>query len=273
MMREMVSWRSCDGLTSKRATTPGRLYQPFGPGSTVRSVLYGDLTGSVGQGAEAGEEDEASTMTMPTTKPGEAARAATLRAVQEEIRGCRRCVVAGFIPAARPIFRGHAGQRVMVVGQAPAAFVAERPTPFSGASGKVLRAWFARAGAPPEEFDDRVYLTSLTKCFPGKSASGKGDRAPSAAEIKLCRDHLEREMALVRPDVVVTLGRVAATAFVGPAPLTALVGTRHEVAFAGVPVVVLPLPHPSGVSHWLNDAGNRALVDTGLDLLAEELAT
>ena len=199
------------------------------------------------------------------------ARAATLRAVQEEIRGCRRCVVAGFIPAARPIFRGHTGQRIMVVGQAPAAFVPERPTPFSGASGKVLRGWFARAGVPVDAFDEWVYLTSLTKCFPGKSASGKGDRAPSAAEIKLCRDHLEREVALVRPDVVVTLGRVAATAFVGPAPLAALVGTRHEVEFAGVPVVVLPLPHPSGVSHLLNDAGNRALVDRGLELLAVEL--
>ena len=201
----------------------------------------------------------------------EAARAAALRTAQAEIRGCRRCVAAGFIPAARPILRGHVGQRVMVVGQAPATFVAERPTPFSGASGKVLRAWFARAGVPLDKFDDRVYLTSLTKCFPGKSASGKGDRAPSAAEIRLCRDHLEREVALVRPAVVVTLGRVAATAFVGPAPLAALVGTRHEVEFGRHPLVVLPLPHPSGVSHWLNDAGNRALVDAGVALFAEEL--
>ena len=198
-------------------------------------------------------------------------RDVALRAAQAEIRGCRRCVAAGFIPAARPIFRGHARQRVMVVGQAPATFVAERPTPFSGASGKVLRAWFARAGVPLDEFDDRVYLTSLTKCFPGKSASGKGDRAPSAAEIKLCRGHLEREVALVRPATIVTLGRVAGTAFVGPAPLAALVGTRRETEFAGQRLVVLPLPHPSGVSHWLNDAGNRALVDAGLALLAAEL--
>jgi uracil-DNA glycosylase family 4 len=211
------------------------------------------------------------TTMVTTSMQSQDERAGALREVQAEIRGCRRCVVAGFIPEARPIFRGQVGQRIMVVGQAPATFVAERPTPFSGASGKVLRAWFARAGVPLAEFDDRVYLTSLTKCFPGKSASGKGDRAPSAAEINLCRDHLEREVALVRPAVVVTLGRVAATAFVGPAPLADLVGTRHEVEFGGVPVVVLPLPHPSGVSHWLNDAGNRALVDQGLALLAAEV--
>lgn len=199
------------------------------------------------------------------------ARQRLLDAHQHEMRGCTRCVAAGFIPAAHPISRGHARQRVMVVGQAPATFVAERPAPFSGASGKTLRAWFARAGVPLAEFDDRVYLTSLTKCFPGKSASGKGDRAPSAAEIRLCRDHLTREVALVRPAIAVTLGRVAATAFVGSAPLSALVGTRHEVEFAGQRLAVIPLPHPSGVSHWLNDAENRVLVDAGLALLADEV--
>ncbi|MDQ4100426.1 MAG: uracil-DNA glycosylase [Chloroflexota bacterium] len=200
-----------------------------------------------------------------------ASRDLELREVQQEIAACRRCVTAGFIPTARPRFQGHAGQRLMVIGQAPAVFVPERPAPFSGASGKVLRSWFAQAGVPLDEFDERVYLTSLTKCFPGKSTSGKGDRAPSAAEIALCRGHLEREVALVRPAVVVALGRVAATALVGPAPLTALVGTRREVKFAGHRFVVIPLPHSSGVSRWLNDPDNQALVERGLALLAAEV--
>ncbi|MBA2276347.1 MAG: uracil-DNA glycosylase [Chloroflexia bacterium] len=222
----------------------------------------------------ASPDDAASTPTLAECLDAPAAgdaRQRLLDVLQEEMRGCQRCVGAGFVSVARPVFRGNARQRVMVVGQAPAPFMAERPAPFSGASGKVLRSWFARAGVAPETFDERVYLTSLTKCFPGKSASGKGDRAPSTAEISLCRNHLEREVALVRPAVLVTLGRVAATAFVGRDPLAALVGTRHQVEVADQRLVVIPLPHPSGVSHWLNDAAHRSLVERGLELLADEV--
>jgi uracil-DNA glycosylase len=76
-------------------------------------------------------------------------------------------------------------------------------------------------------------------------------------------------MALVRPDLVLALGRLAATALIGPEPLSALVGTLREVEWAGHRFLVLPLPHPSGVSHWLNAESNRELLARGLGLLAE----
>ena len=126
------------------------------------------------------------------------------------------------------------------------------------------------AGFEPQVLHERFYLTSLTKCFPGPSRSGKGDRAPSAAEIGLCAGHLDRELALVRPELVLALGRLAITALVGPGALATLVGTLREAERAGHRFLVLPLPHPSGVSRWLNEPANRERHARALALLADE---
>jgi uracil-DNA glycosylase family 4 len=162
-----------------------------------------------------------------------------------------------------PIFQGHTSHRIMVIGQAPAYRKVERP-PYSGASGKRLNAWLEQAGFPPGSLHERCYLTSLTKCFPGSSTSGKGDRAPSSAEIALCRPHLDGEIELVDPEVIITLGRLAATRFLGRKPLAEIVG--HCFEFDGRHII--PLPHPSGVSRWMNDPANQALVDQGLAALS-----
>ncbi len=140
--------------------------------------------------------------------------------------------------------------------------------PFSGASGRTLKQWLARAGFEPEALHRSWYLTSLTKCFPGASASGKGDRAPSAAELALCREYLDAEIALVQPELVLALGRPSATMLIAPAPLAELVGTVREVERAGHRFLVLPLPHPSGVSRWLNDPANQERHAQALALLA-----
>lgn len=196
-------------------------------------------------------------------------------AYQRRMAACTRCVAAGFIPEAHPIFHGHASQRVMAVGQAPGARSHETGVPWSGRIGEVLRGWLAEAGFPADAWRETWYLTSLTKCFPGKAAQGKGDRAPSRAEIALCADHLATELAFVRPEMVVTLGKLAAARFIpgaGRLALAELVGTTRTVELAHGPTVVVPLPHPSGVSRWLNDRENRARVAEGLARLGEERA-
>lgn len=196
-----------------------------------------------------------------------------LARLQDEIRACRRCVYAGFIPEAHPIVRGGMEHCRMLVGQAPGARAHEVGVPWSGASGVLLRSWFERAGFPPESFLDSWYFTSLTKCFPGKVTGGKGDRAPSAAERRLCASWLEAEIALVRPAIIVTLGRLAAEALI-PAtkrlPLAEIVGRSWTVDLGYGDVTIIPLPHPSGVSRWRNDPLNTALVDHALDLLAAQ---
>jgi uracil-DNA glycosylase family 4 len=201
--------------------------------------------------------------------PGPGGPDDALYRLQTAIRACRRCVERGFIPEANPVVRGRAGQRMMIVGQAPGARGHQNAVPYAGASGKTLRGWLAPAGFDDDALDERFYLTSLTKCFPGPSRSGKGDRVPSPAEIRLCRDHLEREIALVRPEIVLTLGRLAATAFAGPLPLDELVGTIRPAERAGRAFLVLPLPHPSGVSHWLNAPVNQERLRSAMRLLGE----
>lgn len=143
--------------------------------------------------------------------------------------------------------------------------------PFSGASGKTLQAWLARAGFPEGALHRDFYLTSLTKCFPGRARNGgEGDRPPSAAEIALCARHLDREIALVQPEIILGLGRMAAERLDPTArrlPLADLVGTLRHAERAGHPFLLLPLPHPSGVSRWLNHPAHRARLDLALEVL------
>lgn len=188
-----------------------------------------------------------------------------LDAYQREIALCRRCVDAGHIDAALPVFHGTASARVMVVGQASAAPKDEQPLPYAGATGRTLQGWLARAGFSAEAFYSSFYLTSLTKCFPGSKPGNKGDRAPSRHEIGLCRPHLEGELELVRPILILPLGRLSITYFVGSAPLAGLIGQ----VFRRGDAYVVPLPHPSGVSHWLNLAEHQALLDAAIEHLRD----
>jgi len=199
-------------------------------------------------------------------------RDALLEAYQQRMATCTRCVAAGYLVEANPVFHGYASQRVMIIGQAPGSRAHLTGIPWSGRSGEILRGWLEQSGFPAEKWRETWYLTSLTKCFPGKATQGKGDRAPSRAEIALCNDHLEMELALVRPEIIVTLGKMAASRIIPGAnrrALADLVGTVTEVELPHGRTTVVPLPHPSGVSRWLNDPANRARVDEGLALLAE----
>lgn len=197
---------------------------------------------------------------------------ALLAIYQRRMSACTRCVAAGYIAEANPVFHGYASQRVMIIGQAPGVRAHSTGIPWSGRSGEILRGWLEVAGFPAGSWRETWYLTSLTKCFPGKAAQGKGDRAPTRAEIALCADHLEMELALVRPEIIVTLGKLAASRIIpgaGKQSLAALVGTVAEMDLPHGRTTVVPLPHPSGVSRWLNDPANLALVREGLARLAE----
>lgn len=172
---------------------------------------------------------------------------------------------------ANPIFLGHAGQRLMVVGQAPGPRAGASGEPYRGATGKALQGWLTRAGFAEDALHRDFYLTSLTKCFPGPARhGGQGDRPPSATEIRFCREHLDREIALVQPEIVLALGRMSAERLdptVRGQALAEVVGTLRPAERAGHAFLVLPLPHPSGVSRWLNQPAHRARLDLALETL------
>src|SRR2546428_6762601 len=127
------------------------------------------------------------------------ARTATLSRLHRDILACTRCVDAGYLPRAAPVLSGFADNRIMLIGQAPGAVEAVRRPPFQGRSRNVLMGWMMRAGFSSEaQVRRQVYMTSITKCFPGMG-SGGGDRRPSRAEADLCGSPLGRPPAFMKP--------------------------------------------------------------------------
>ena len=183
---------------------------------------------------------------------------------------CRRCAEAGYFIGSQAVFSGPASAQVMVVGQAPAKVEAgKQGRPFGlrrGGQRSLLWDWLEEAGWSESEFRAEQYLSAITKCFPGKSNSGAGDRVPTAAERKLCRPWREQELAIIQPQIVIAIGRIAIEHFLPELkgkPLHKFIGQIYKTEN----YTIVPLPHPSGVSRWLNSAENRAKVDEVLQQL------
>lgn len=186
---------------------------------------------------------------------------AELERFAAEVGGCRACEVAGYLARAHPIRPTPIDEpRLMLIGQAPGSVTDRKGYHFAGPAGRFLETWFDRAGFPAGYFRTHVYLTSLTRCFPGKSPSGNGDRPPSNAEIALCRPFLDREFELIQPRLVLLVGKMAIDACLGKHPLADTVGRAYDRDGRSF----LPLPHASGVSRWLNDPANLARLDQAL---------
>jgi uracil-DNA glycosylase family 4 len=186
-----------------------------------------------------------------------------IASLQERIRACRLCQEHGYIPVAHPIVSGRASDRILVIGQAPGHRSIKNNLPFSGPGGRILQKWLEQAGLPPRYLHEHTYLSSLTRCDPGPNPRGNGDRRPSPTEVALCRPYLETEIRLLRPKVVLLVGTMAIEAFFGKVRLEEIIGTFEERDG----MLLLPLPHPSGVSRWLNDPAHQQLHEKALTIL------
>ncbi len=194
-----------------------------------------------------------------------------LMGLMERVAACRACVAAGLLAEARPITAAARDARVLVIGQAPGPVTHREGVHFAGPAGRTLAGWLEAAGflaGGQHKFPSlsAAWLTSLTRCFPGPSASGNGDRVPSARELALCRPFLDEEIACVDPDVIVLVGAMAIRAFLGPMKLDDAVGRR----FVWDGRAVIPFPHSSGVSRWTNLPANKAKIERAVALLREE---
>jgi len=188
----------------------------------------------------------------------------SVAALQRANRACRACAEAGYRIESAPVFAGRHGQRAYLYGQAPGAVEAAEGRPWRGRAGRTLRRWLEMDEA---EFYATFYCASVTRCYPGKAGSGRGDRSPAPREQELCAFWREWELRLLRPRLIVTVGGLAARRLLGVAGLGPVVGRRLELG--GVPA--LALPHPSGASGWLNDPANRRRLEQALALLRDEL--
>jgi uracil-DNA glycosylase len=181
---------------------------------------------------------------------------------------CRACPNVMGEPVTGPVHDA----RVMLVGQAPGPREAGLGRPFAYTAGKRLFAWFSESiGMDEQEFRRRIYIGAVIRCFPGRDPKAGGDRVPDATEIANCAPHLDRELALLRPRLVIAVGTLAAKQLIGLAELKTIVGRVHRVTRAGHTFEVVVLPHPSGRSTWTNKPENRALLEKSLRLIRKRL--
>jgi uracil-DNA glycosylase len=157
--------------------------------------------------------------------------------------------------------------KVMTIGQAPGPTEAVVKRPFNAGAGKRLFQWLAQAGFDEAEFRATQYMTSVTKCYPGKHTKGHGDRVPSKEEQDLCRVWLEQEIALVKPRLIIPIGKLAISLFFDTKfQLEDVIGTQLEQEGR----VIIPLPHPSGASTWPNKPENAKRIQQALRLIAKQ---
>ena len=201
---------------------------------------------------------------LRTTRRSEASIVAALAALQEEIRAFRP---RGFGP---PVHGAPVPSRILLVGQAPGPHEARIGRPFAWTAGKTLFRWLGEAtGADEARLRERIYIAAVVRCFPGK-ARGGGDRVPTPAEVARWRGFLEREVELLRPTLVLPVGRLAISEVLGrEAPLAEVVGTALRLGYHGVEADVIPLPHPSGASTWFKMEPGKTLLARALRLVAE----
>jgi uracil-DNA glycosylase len=184
------------------------------------------------------------------------------------LSACARCAYGADI---RPIVSRARAPRAMLVGQAPGQVETGGGKPFAGRAGRTLFRWFERIGLDEETARDWLYISAITRCYPGPHPSGRGDRVPSPAERAQCADWLDAELEIMRPSLIIPVGRLAIDRFLGAVPLADVVGQAHQVAHAGGTSEVIPLPHPSGASSWIHQPGNSARLEQALVLLRERL--
>ncbi|HET7824083.1 MAG TPA: uracil-DNA glycosylase family protein [Anaeromyxobacter sp.] len=193
----------------------------------------------------------------------EDSRVVALRAVHREIAAFRP---RGFGP---PVHGPPVASRIFLLGQAPGPHEARFGRPFAWTAGKTLFGWLERAtGASEEEVRARVYISAVVRCFPGKT-SGGGDRVPTADECGLWRGFIAREVEILRPRLVLPVGRLAIQEVLGHTePIAAVVGRALRTQFHGVKMDAIALPHPSGASTWFKLEPGRTLLEHALRLVA-----
>jgi uracil-DNA glycosylase family 4 len=158
-----------------------------------------------------------------------------LHAYRDEVAGCTRCALAG--GRTQVVFgSGDPAADLMFVGEAPGFHEDKQGVPFVGAAGKLLDQLLAGIGLTRAD----VYVANVLKCRP------PGNRDPLPEEIEACEAHLWRQIELIEPRVVATLGNFATKLLSGrPTGITRVHGQEQETTLGGRRVLLYPLYHPA----------------------------
>lgn len=183
---------------------------------------------------------------------------------QAALSGCRLC--PDMIP---PVIIGQpVSSEILLIGQAPGDREGELGRPFAWTAGKTLFKWFDSIGVQESDFRRQVYMSAVCRCFPGKNPKG-GDRVPDKNEIEICSRWLNKEIELLRPKLIIPVGKLAISQYLAVNRLVDVIGKKFEFCINGVDVDIIPLPHPSGASTWHRMSPGKELLDQALVLLEQ----
>jgi len=159
--------------------------------------------------------------------------------------------------------------KVILVGQAPGVREPVAGKPFAWTAGKTLFRWFEETlGLTEEAVRAKIYFAAVCRCFPGK-APGGSDRVPNPQEIANCSSWLDHEIEILRPRLIIPVGKLAIAQFLPVAKLDQVIGQSFRVSRAGRKFDLIPLPHPSGASPWHRIPPGRDLLRQALALIKE----
>lgn len=164
---------------------------------------------------------------------------------QKALSQCRQC--PDMIPpviTGRPVL-----SKILLVGQAPGIKEGDLGRPFGWTAGKTLFKWFDSIGLDEEQFRSQVYMSAVCRCFPGKNPKG-GDRVPNQEEIEKCSVWINKEIALIKPQLIIPVGKLAIAQYMPVDKLVDVIGKKTVQHIGRNAVDIIPLPHPSGASTW-----------------------
>ncbi len=181
---------------------------------------------------------------------------------------CRRCPRM----QSTPVSGGAVLSDVMLIGQAPGPREPVLQRPFAHTAGKTLFRWFEEfCGLSESTVRSTIYFAAVCRCFPGKT-SGGGDRVPAPDEIRNCSSWMNNEIKILRPQLIIPVGRLAIAQFIDCTKLEEVIGHKFRVQRAQHRFDLIPLPHPSGASPWHKVLPGKKLLKSALNLIARHPA-
>jgi uracil-DNA glycosylase len=181
---------------------------------------------------------------------------------------CRRCPRM----QSTPVSGGAVVSDVILIGQAPGPREPVLQRPFAHTAGKTLFRWFEETcGMNEATVRSTIYFAAVCRCFPGKNSSG-GDRVPAPDEIRNCSSWMDDEIQILKPRLVIPVGRLAIAQFIDCRKLEEVIGRKFHVERAGHRFDLIPLPHPSGASPWHKIPPGKELLERALRKIARHPA-
>jgi uracil-DNA glycosylase len=185
-----------------------------------------------------------------------------------QLMQCRRCPRM----QSTPVSGGAVVSEVMLIGQAPGPREPVLQRPFAHTAGKTLFQWFEAFCEMNESIvRSRIYFAAVCRCFPGKTPAG-GDRVPAPDEIRNCSSWMDDEIKILKPRLIIPVGRLAIAQFIDCEKLESVIGRRFRVTRAQRRFDLIPLPHPSGASPWHKISPGKELLERALKLIARHPA-